>query len=234
MKKIITVILMIFLMMPSVMCNAVDGNVIYSGNAGEFIFAPGTDYSPTDLFHNMKNVMPGDRITQKITVKNLADRTVMTEIFLRCLGADEDSEDFLSQLRMYVRQGDSDIFSGTAEKAFALNEPVSLGKFRSFETSDIEVILEVPGELDNRYASQVGRLKWEFSLKELRYNQQSVEQSSDVAKDSSVPFGSGVSEVSQKEPVYTGDSASYTIYLFISAAALSLTAVLLKRDSGRK
>ena len=109
MKKIIVMILAIFLTVPSLMCAAVDGNVIYSGNSGEFIFTPGTDYSPTDLFHDMKNVMPGDRITQRITIKNLADRTVVTEIFLRCLGADEDSEDFLSQLRMYVRQGDSDI-----------------------------------------------------------------------------------------------------------------------------
>ena len=49
--------------------------VTYSGNSGDFVFTPGSDYSPTDLFSNFKSVMPGDNITQGITVKNEAEKT---------------------------------------------------------------------------------------------------------------------------------------------------------------
>ena len=74
MKKIMFfVIFIISLMSTSLVCRAADGNVTYSGNAGEFIFSPGTEHSPTDLFDNFKNVMPGDTISQKITVKNNAE-----------------------------------------------------------------------------------------------------------------------------------------------------------------
>ena len=71
MKKTLTLIttfILIFTMSMPVL--AADGNVVYSGNAGEFIFQPGSEESLTDLFPDFKDVMPGDVLTQKILVKN--------------------------------------------------------------------------------------------------------------------------------------------------------------------
>ena len=51
---------------------AADGKVTYSGDAKNFIFEPGGVLSLTDLFPNFKGVMPGDDLTQQITVKNEA------------------------------------------------------------------------------------------------------------------------------------------------------------------
>ena len=94
MKKIMFfVIFIISLMSTSLVCRAADGNVTYSGNAGEFIFSPGTEHSPTDLFDNFKNVMPGDTISQKITVKNNADGNVKAEISTKKLDASSTSGD---------------------------------------------------------------------------------------------------------------------------------------------
>ena len=45
--------------------SAAESNVIYDGNAGKFIFP-----ADGDLFPNLKNVMPGDTLTQTIVVKN--------------------------------------------------------------------------------------------------------------------------------------------------------------------
>lgn len=150
--------------------SAKGGNVVYDGNAREFIFAPGSDFSPTDLFPEFKDVMPGDRIVQKIVVKNTADNGRDVKIYLRALGAHEDSVDFLSQLRLLVEkqeeQGSVLLFDGAASEKAPLTDWVCLGSFASGSEVELQVILEVPVELDNAYSSQIGKLDWEFMVEE--------------------------------------------------------------------
>ena len=92
MKKLFSVLIaLIVLCLMSSPAFAADGKVTYNGNAQQFIFEPGSEHSPSDLFPDFKSVMPGDSLTQKITVKNDADKSVKVKIYLRALGAHEDS-----------------------------------------------------------------------------------------------------------------------------------------------
>ena len=149
---------------------AEQGNVIYDGNAQEFIFAPGSDYSPTDLFPEFKDVMPGDCLVQDIVVKNTASQDVDVKIYMRALGAHEDSKSFLSQLYLRVdkkeEQGAVTVFDGNASEKAQLTDWVCLGSFSSGSEVVLQVTLEVPVELDNTYSSQIGKLDWEFKVEE--------------------------------------------------------------------
>ena len=107
MKKFLSFIIIAFvLMFCAVDANAENGKVTYDGISKEFIFEPGSEYSPTDLFSNFKDVMPGDSISQQITVKNDASKEVKVKIYIRSLGAHEDSVDFLSQLHLRVEKSE--------------------------------------------------------------------------------------------------------------------------------
>ncbi len=145
---------------------ASDGNVIYSGDSGKFIFEPGSDYSPTDLFLNFKDVMPGDTISQKIMVKNNAKKNV--KISMRALGAHEDSVDFLSKLNLSVEKvTDTTVFEATADQTAQLTEWRALGVLASGGEAELSVVLQVPTDLDNNYQELVGYLDWEFMVEEI-------------------------------------------------------------------
>lgn len=149
---------------------AADSNVTYSGDAGRFIFAPGSEDSPTDLFSNFKNVMPGDSITQSITVKNDASNKVKVKIYMRSLGAHSDSVDFLAQLQLRVEKGEDNtmayMFDAAANETAQLTDWVCLGTLYSGGEVDLNVILDVPVALDDKYQQQVGYLDWEFMIEE--------------------------------------------------------------------
>ncbi len=154
---------------PAMTVRAEDGNVIYDGDAREFIFEPGSQYSPTDLFAEFKDVMPGDQLTQRIHVKNDASHKVKVKIYMRVLGAHEESKAFLSQLNMLIRVVDSPsayMFLGTAAEKAQMADWVCLGTLYSGGAVDLDVILDVPVELDNTYSSQIGYLDWEFKVEE--------------------------------------------------------------------
>ena len=149
---------------------AATGNINYSGNTGRLIFSPGSEYSPTDLFPEFKDVMPGDSLTQTITVKNNADYSVKCVLYIRALGAHEGSEEFLSQLRLRVKKSDQNdmayMFDAQADETAQLTEWYKIGTIFSGGVVNLDVTLDVPITLDNNFKNEVGYLDWEFMMEE--------------------------------------------------------------------
>lgn len=171
MKKIITLfVVLIIALSPVLPVYAADGRVTYSQNAGNFVFEPGSDHSLTDLFPNFKGVMPGDTLTQKITVKNDADNKIKVKIYMRSLGAHLDSVDFLSKLELKVQKSTDNkmayMFDATADEPAGLTDWVCLGTLYSGGEVNLDVTLKVPVELPNEYQNKVGLLDWEFMIEE--------------------------------------------------------------------
>ena len=163
-------IIFILLLCFSLPTMAKESSVTYAGDSGEFIFTPGSSQSPTDLFPEFKDVMPGDTLVQKIKVKNAASKAVKVKIYLRALGAQADSQDFLSQLGLKVRTASNNtmayMFDAAASETAQLSDWVCLGTLYSGGEVNLEVLLEVPVTLDNAYSGQTGYLDWEFKVEE--------------------------------------------------------------------
>ena len=186
--------------------SAANGKVTYAGQAEQFIFEPGSEYSPTDLFPNFKGVMPGDTLTQQITVRNDAAKEVKVKIYIRSLGAHEDSVAFLSQLGLTVRKSvDNEMaymFDAAADETAQLTDWVCLGTLYSGGEVNLDVVLSVPVELDNAYQDQIGYLDWEFMIEEYPV------------------------EPDDPKPPLTGDDSNVWLWVAVLVGALVLSMIL--------
>ena len=217
MKKCFTFLCACLILLACVMpAFAAEGNVTYSGDAGKFIFAPGSEYSPTDLFPNFKDVMPGDSLVQPSTVKNAASNKVKVKIYMRALGAHEDSEAFFSQLQLRVEKSEDNtmaqMFDAAAHETAQLTDWVCLGTLYSGGEVKLNVYLDVPVALDNEFQQQIGNLDWEFMIEEYEI------------------------EPSDPKPPQTGDDARLWLWLgmmILSMAAIVFLVVTRKRKEAK-
>lgn len=157
-------------------------------NSGKVIaFEPGSAYTGSDLFDNFKGIMPGDTLTEEITIQNknrdydyikvylravLHDRSgnPISEDVLEELRDDDRREttelkymhDFLSQLSMKVWKGSKLIYEDSPDQKDGLAERVYLGTIRRGKTIKLDVELDVPIEMGNEYSNRIGEVDWEF------------------------------------------------------------------------
>ena len=205
MKKCFAVLVVCLVLAACVLpAAAANGQVTYQKGAEKFIFLPGSEYSPTDLFPNFKDVMPGDSIQQKILVKNDAANNCKVKVYMRALGAHEDSAAFLSQLDLTVAKGtDTVMFDAPADQTAQLTDWVCLGTLYSGGECELIVTLDVPVTLDNRFMDLVEYLDWEFAVEELPV------------------------EPEDPRPPQTGDESQILLWAIVLAVSLTMIIVLL-------
>ncbi len=187
MKKLFKLAFSLTLTMSLVMAlslTAFAGTVTYNDNAADFIFAPGSEYSPTDLFDDFKNVMPGDVITDTVEIRHNIDENEVVDIWFKANGAREMPEgvndiEFLSQLKLKVSKANGSV---VAETPLDTTGWVHLGTFKQYENTELKLELTVPAEFEvtrpegmsdddynalydevqNSFQNTAGYIEWEF------------------------------------------------------------------------
>ena len=164
MKKLANIMTVLLLsLILTTPASALNSSVYFLGQADSFVFHPGTSWSETDLFDGFKNAMPGDTLTETVSVRNSANDCDYVKIYLKADSLNNPTmSDFLAQLQMKVTQSGSVIYESSPNQTDGLTDYTLLGQFNPGDSADLAIELKVPLSLDNEYMHRSGEVVWTF------------------------------------------------------------------------
>ena len=190
-KKLLPLLLAAVLLLSFLPVSArADGSstLTYRGREQGFDVNPGSAWTAADLFDGLKDVMPGDVRACDIAFVNAAtdcDFAVLT-LTAEPHGAEnplsesvaaagetvKSAKDFLNQMTLTVTSGGQTLYDGPAGSDAMFGAGVALGTVRTGEQIGLHVVLSVPKEMDNDYASRAGEIDWVFHVE--TYNESQI------------------------------------------------------------
>lgn len=135
--------------------------VTYVNQAEKFVFVS----EDSDLFEKFKDVMPGDVRKQKIQVKNDSKETV--NIYLKIKSINEESEKFLEQLALTIKDKQSVLFKDQLSNQGSFTEFKLLAKLEPKAKMSLDLLLEVPKSLSKEFMNQEAEIEWVFQVEEV-------------------------------------------------------------------
>lgn len=150
--------------------------VSYYGRAKQFVFTPGTEENPADLFGMFKGLAPGDEREQEIMLRSAAASGAPVNLFLRAYvpapdenATEKEKEDaakaeaFLKRITMNIRCdefSDRPMLEAGAYPDQRMDGWIFLGRFAYNTTGILRVTVKVPADLANTVETNDGDKKY--------------------------------------------------------------------------
>ena len=134
--------------------------VQYDGRRQEFSFFNMTE---DDLFRDLKEVVPGDHITQRIRIR-VEHCQKKTEMYLR--GESTDDVKLPETIKLKVYQGENLISEGSLNEQGNLKDGVQLYRFTKDQEIELQVELEISDSIGNEVADLRKEIQWIFTVNE--------------------------------------------------------------------
>lgn len=203
--------------------------VEFNGKAHKLLSVPG------DFFTNLGTAMPGDVLTDTITVSNTTDSTA--EILFRTSteGRTKEQLAMLKDVKLIVAMGNETIYQGTLDST-ALAENRSLGTLASGQKGSMKFRLEIPAEWDNRMARKTTNVTWIFTVNE-KEKEASTDTSGGSGNKGNSPGGSVLAKDTggkKTAHVKTGDRSGIEILLVLLLCSGSIVFVVKAWKGGRR
>lgn len=111
-----------------------------------------------DFFGNFNSLMPGDSVSDSVSISNKYSSPV--SMYFRTESLQED--ELLELIQIQIKSGDNILYDGPL-KSETLSDNYLIGKLMNGEETKIDYTLTVPETLTNQYAMKSTSVKWIFS-----------------------------------------------------------------------
>ena len=190
-------------------------NVKLLGNADGLVHIP-----EDDLFLFYPNMLPGDKVTRVLEIKNKYDHPY--ELFIRAERVSPMEEfDLLDKINLKITYKDNIIYDGKVSGEYEMTDDISLGVFQPGQEEDLVAVAELDGKTTgNEYKNKSVQVDWIFTAiraEETPDSTDDIEDKEDKVED----------EIYEDTPK-TGD-ISISKYVLLLGAALGLFIFISKR-----